>query len=126
MARLWWIGFAGFVGTLARYLLATWTLEVLGSGFPYGTLAVNGIGCFVLGGLMYLGLHANMEPTLRLALTTGFCGGFTTYSTFNYETLRYFQERAWLLGALNIAITLVVCLVTGILGWSGAKLVLGK
>jgi CrcB protein len=126
MARLWWIGFGGFVGTLARYLLAGWALKRLGTGFPYGTLTVNVLGSLVLGGLMYVGLNTGMNPTVRLGLTTGFCGGFTTYSTFNYETLHYFQERAWAIGALNIATTVVACLVAGLVGWSGAKLALGN
>lgn len=126
MTRLLWIGLGGFIGTCARYLLSGWALKALGSGFAYGTLAVNLIGSFLLGILMYAGQNTSLlPPTLRLTLTTGFCGGFTTYSTFNYETLRYFQDGAWMLGGLNIAVTLVACLVAGIAGWAGAALVLG-
>ena len=51
-----------------------------------------------------------LSPTLRLALTTGVMGGFTTYSTFNYETLRYFQESSWLLGFANLGATVLACL----------------
>lgn len=127
LARLWWVGLGGFCGTLARYLLAGWVLARLGSGFPYGTLAVNLVGSFLLGGIMWLGLNTEvMSATVRVALTTGLMGGFTTYSTFNYETLRYFQERAWWLGSLNIAATVVLCLLGGLLGWAGAALLFSR
>jgi CrcB protein len=126
MSRLLWIGLGGFIGTCARYLLSGWALRVLGSGFAYGTLAVNLIGSFLLGILMYAGQETTLlPPALRLTLTTGFCGGFTTYSTFNYETLRYFQDGAWLIGGLNIAVTLVACLLAGLAGWLGTAAVLG-
>lgn len=127
MNRLFWIGLGGFGGTCARYLVSGWALKELGSGFAYGTLAVNLIGSFLLAALMVVGQETSILPaTLRLAVTTGFCGGFTTYSTFNYETLHFFQERAWLLGGLNIAVTLVTCMVGGLLGWFVASAALGQ
>jgi len=57
-----------------------------------------------------------LSPTLRLALTTGVMGGFTTYSTFNYETIRYVQDGAWRLALGNVALTLVACLAAGFAG----------
>ncbi len=93
--RLFWIALGGAVGTCARYLLSGWALDRFGPSFPFGTLAVNVIGSFLLAGLMYVGVEAGMmQPTLRLALTTGVMGGFTTYSTFSYETMRYLQDGA--------------------------------
>ena len=66
---------------------------------------------------MHLSLTTELvPPTLRLTLTTGFLGGLTTYSSFNYETLRFFQERAWLAGIVNASVTFVCCLLAGILG----------
>jgi CrcB protein len=66
---------------------------------------------------MYLSLTAGaINPDLRLLLATGIMGGFTTYSTFNYETLAFFQQGAWLLGALNVLATVFVCLAAGALG----------
>lgn len=86
----------GGFGTGARYLVSGWALALLGPDFPYGTLAVNVIGSLLLGIIMHFGLTTNLlSPTLRLTLATGVMGGFTTYSTFNYETLRYLQEGAW-------------------------------
>jgi fluoride exporter len=117
MSRFLWICLGGAVGTGARYLLSGWALSLLGAGFPYGTLAVNVIGSFCVGLLVQVGLAtALMSPTLRMALTTGVMGGFTTYSTFNYETIRYIQDGAWRLAVGNVAITLAACLAAGFAG----------
>jgi CrcB protein len=127
MTRIFWIAVAGALGTLARYGASGAALRIFGPSFPYGTLVVNAVGSFVLAAVVYAGVVKNvLSPDLRLALGVGFCGGFTTYSTFNYETMRYLQERAWLLAAGNVVLTLVICMVAGFLGWWGASLVLGK
>jgi fluoride exporter len=117
MSRFLWICAGGAVGTGARYLLSGWALEALGAGFPYGTLAVNVLGSFCVGLIMQIGIATPLlSPTLRLALTTGVMGGFTTYSTFNYETIHYVQDGAWRLALGNVALTLVACLVAGFAG----------
>jgi len=119
MERFLWICLGGAAGTGARYLVSGWTLNRFGSAFAYGTLAVNIIGSFVLAVLMFIGTETGaLPPTARLALTTGVMGGFTTYSTFSYETMRYLQEGAWLLAALNVTITVVGCLAACLLGWA--------
>lgn len=124
--RLFWICFGGACGTGARYLLSGWTLRTFGAAFPYGTLAVNLIGSFLLAALMYAGVEGgSMPPTLRLALTTGVMGGFTTYSTFSYETMRYLQDGSWLLAVSNVLVTVFGCLVACFLGWSGAEWSIG-
>jgi fluoride exporter len=125
MTRVLIICLAGALGTAARYGVSLAAPRWLGVGFPWGTLIVNVVGSFLLSGIMWLGIHGLASPTVRLALGTGFCGGFTTYSTFNYETLRLFQERAFLLGAMNLLGTLLACAVGGVLGWVGASLVFG-
>lgn len=117
MARFFWICLGGAVGTGARYLLSSWLLGLAESDFPYPTLLVNAAGSLLLGLLMPVALaDESFSPTLRLALTTGVVGGFTTYSTFNYETLVLFQRGAWLLGLANLGATLLACLVAGGLG----------
>lgn len=117
MSRFLWICLGGAAGTGARYLLSGWALAALGAGFPYGTLAVNVLGSFCIGLLMQVGVATPvLSPTLRLALTTGVMGGFTTYSSFNYETIRYVQDGAWRLAAANVAATLVACLIAGFAG----------
>jgi CrcB protein len=126
MARLVWISLGGGLGTAARYLLSAWLLGVLGPAFPYGTLAVNVIGSFLLGTIMHVGLQTTLiSPTARLVLGTGVMGGFTTYSTFNYETLQYLQEGAWAMASLNVVATLLVCLAAGALGVAFARLMVG-
>jgi fluoride exporter len=117
VSRFLWICVGGAAGTGARYLLSGWALAALGPAFPWGTFAVNVLGSFCVGLLMQVGLATPiLSPTLRLALTTGVMGGFTTYSTFNYETIRYVQDGAWRLALGNVALTLVACLAAGFLG----------
>lgn len=116
------IAFSGLGGG-ARYLMGGWVAQ-LAPGFPWGTIAVNGLGSFLIVVFMQLGLHDAIGPDTRLALTTGLMGGFTTYSTFNYETMAFFEQGAVLLGAANVAATVAICLVTGALGlWAGRALV---
>ncbi|HBL27998.1 MAG TPA: fluoride efflux transporter CrcB [Acidobacteria bacterium] len=124
MTRLLWICLGGAVGTGARYLLSGWLLRVAPPGFPYGTLAVNVIGSFLLALLLQVPLTAeSLPPTLRLALTTGVMGGFTTYSTFNQETLSFLRGDAPLVGFTYLGITLASCLLAGALGiWCGRLL----
>jgi CrcB protein len=117
MSRFLWICLGGAAGTGARYLLSGWALAAFGPAFPWGTFAVNVIGSFCVGLLMQVGLATPLlSPTLRLALTTGVMGGFTTYSTFNYETIRYVQDGAWRLAVGNVALTLAACLAAGFAG----------
>jgi CrcB protein len=127
MARFLWICLGGAAGTGARYLLSGWLLRAAGPGFPWGTLAVNVVGSFLLGLIMQVSLTTGLiSPALRLALTTGVMGGFTTYSTFNYETLQYLQQNEWLAALTNVAVTLLVCLAAGALGVLGGKLLAGS
>jgi fluoride exporter len=126
MIRFLCICLGGAVGTGARYLVSGWALATLGTEFPYGTLAVNLIGSFLVGILMQVGIATPLlSPTLRLTLTTGVMGGFTTYSAFNYETVRYFQDGSWQLAAANVAVTLVGCLAAGFTGVAAGRWLLG-
>jgi CrcB protein len=126
MSRFLWICLGGAIGTGARYLLSGWTLKVLGPSFPFGTLAVNVLGSFLLAGLMFAGTEtAAIPPTARLVLTTGVMGGFTTYSTFSYETMRYLQDGAWGIAALNVIVSVLGCLGACLLGWAAARWVIG-
>ena len=117
MSRFMWICLGGAVGTGARYILAGWAVTLLGAAFPFGTLLINILGSFAISLVMHLALSAKLiAPTLRLTLTTGLLGGFTTYSTFNYETIRLVQTGAWKLAIGNVAITLVTCFTAGLAG----------
>ncbi|HEY7371251.1 MAG TPA: CrcB family protein [Polyangia bacterium] len=117
MARFLLVCAAGAFGTGARYLLGGWAQRTLGTGFPWGTLIINALGSLLIVIIMHLSIQRGViSPDLRVILTTGLMGGFTTYSTFNYETIRLFQDGALALGALNVATTVTVCLLAGGLG----------
>ena len=83
LRTLLFIGMGSFIGGIARFLLARWVQGGTGSSFPFGTLAVNVLGCLAIGLLYGIFERGNlMNPDLRLFLTVGLCGGFTTFSTF--------------------------------------------
>lgn len=127
MARFLWICLGGAIGTGCRYLLSGWLQRRMGAAFPYGTLAVNLLGSFLLGLILEVALTTNaLSLELRLALTTGVMGGFTTYSTFNYETLQLFREGSYAFGIANLAVTVGGCLVAGILGWWAGRVLAGS
>jgi CrcB protein len=127
MSRFFWICLGSAVGTGSRYILAGWVLTLLGPAFPFGTLFINVLGSFAISVVMHLALSAKViEPTLRLTLTTGFLGGFTTYSTFNYETLAYLREGNWAVGITNVAATVLICLAAGIAGLALARALVGS
>lgn len=126
MERFLWICLGGAAGTGARYLVTLWALRIAGPGFPWGTLAVNVVGSFLLGLIMQVALTTGLiPPLLRLGLATGVMGGFTTYSTFNYETLLYLQRSEWLLAFANLAATVLLCLAAGALGLVAGRFVVG-
>lgn len=116
--NLLWVCLGGAAGSGARYLLSSWVNDATRSGFPWGTFAVNALGSFAMSLLMVVGLETEaIKPALRLALTTGVLGGFTTYSAFNFETLGLLREGATLAASANILGTLLACLVAGFLGY---------
>ena len=125
--RFFLICLGGAIGTAARYLTALWAASAFGAAFPAGTLIVNVAGSFLIALIMQLSTATDLiSPDLRLMLTTGVMGGFTTYSTFNYETTNYFREGAWLIGLANIGATLIGCLIAGAAGLALARLIAGR
>ena len=116
MARFLLICVGGAVGTGARYLFSTAMTRAFGN-FPFGTLGVNVIGSFLASVVMVLALEKSaLSPDLRLIVVTGGLGGFTTYSSFNYETLHLAQSGATSLAVVNVLVTVVACLAAGIAG----------
>src|SRR5437870_4662885 len=106
MERLLWICLAGAAGTGARYIISTWSAQRFGTSFPHGTLIVNLAGCFVIAMVMHASATLAWPATVRSAITIGFIGGLTTYSSFNYETTRLIQEGAPAAAALNALLTI--------------------
>jgi CrcB protein len=127
MGRLLIVCLGGAVGSGARYMLSTWVARVAPSAFPAGTLAVNALGSFFIALIMHVGLSTEAIPPMwRLGLTTGVMGGFTTYSTFNYETTELLREGATSLALANLAATVLACLVAGFLGLVVGKWLTGR
>ena len=91
----------GAVGSVARYLV-TVAMTATATAFPYATLVVNVVGAFLIGLFARLFATPDHDPVLRLALTTGLCGGFTTFSTFEYETRRLAEAGLHGLALLNV------------------------
>jgi len=120
--QLLYIGFFGGLGCIARYLTSGWVYQFMGRTLPYGTLVVNVGGSFLLALLMTFGLRsALLPPDLRVGLTVGFMGGFTTFSTFSYETLRLFEDGSFWQAGMNIVLNVFVCLFFALLGVFVAK-----
>lgn len=120
MSRLFLIGSAGFIGTLARYWLSGIIARRYGETFPFGTLVVNLIGCFLVGLLFYLSQERFVvNPTARTVVLIGLLGGFTTFSSFGLQTFTLLQDGEFGLAALNLTASNFLGLV---LVWAGYTL----
>jgi CrcB protein len=111
------ISIGGLLGANARYLLANWAAQRLGTGFPYGTFIINISGAFVLGLFMAFLQDRFIDANYRLFFATGFCGAYTTFSTLTYESLRLFQDGSFLLGFTNLFGSIVVGMLGVFLGF---------
>lgn len=116
MLRLLWVCLAGGLGVGTRYLIAVWSIRQFGAGFPFGTLIVNVGGCFLMGAVVQTSLARAFDPTLHSALTAGYLGGLTTYSSFNYEATTLAQEGARITAVLYVVLTAVASVLAGVLG----------
>lgn len=114
-----WMAIAagGALGALARYAVSGWAQSLGGTRLPWGTLAVNVLGSFLLGFLVALALgHAGGEAGGRHFWGIGFLGAFTTFSTFSYETVALFQGGDWTGGAANVGLNLGLGLAAAVAG----------
>ena len=95
-----YVGAGGVIGAMARYLVVVWLHGGLSaSGFPYGTLAVNAVGCFLIGAVVgFAEAHKPLSPEMQAFLLAGVLGGFTTFSAFGIDTIRLFRDAAYLAG----------------------------
>ncbi|MEX1239152.1 MAG: fluoride efflux transporter CrcB [Cyclobacteriaceae bacterium] len=111
------IGLGSFVGGLSRYYSQQIITKFFPSPLPYGTLTVNIAGCFLIGLILGLSDRGNIvTPEWRLFLTTGFCGGFTTFSTFSYESINLLRDGEFLYLSIYVVLTVIVCLASTYLG----------
>ena len=117
------IGLGGFLGSISRYWLSLFVDKTFFGAYPYGTFAVNIIGCFLLG-LIYAFADKEqlMTQEMRFFLATGFCGSFTTFSTFSYENQLLYQEGEWTTLITYIVLSVLVGILTTIAGVSLGRL----
>jgi CrcB protein len=112
------VGVGGFVGSIARFWLATYIGQRMGTRFPYGTFLVNISGSFLIGMVMtILAERTQLSPTWRYLVPIGFIGGYTTFSTFEFETLRAIQDGQFTIGLLNVVLSVVLGFA---MVWTGA------
>lgn len=122
MQRLLWVCFAGAIGAGTRYLVSVWAARRFGDAFPVGTLLVNVAGCFLMGLVMQASVSLASFPLgLRVALTSGFLGGLTTYSAFAYETTKLAQDGTRGVALVNLAATTAACFVAVVLGLAAGR-----
>jgi len=109
--KLLYVGLGGFMGACLRYIVSLGAQKWWGSEFPYGTMIVNVLGGLLIGLIMELSIGSDLiPPGMRLFLVTGLLGGFTTFSSFSYETMNLLSDGSYLLGAANIGLTLILSL----------------
>ncbi len=109
MARYLLVGLGGFLGAISRYWLGAYVGERLGVRFPYGTFIINMSGCLLIGIVMtILDQRTHWSPAWRYLVPIGFIGAYTTFSTFELETLRSVQEGALMTAALNVVLSVVL------------------
>jgi CrcB protein len=110
------VALASAVGAPARYLVDRFVALRNKGGFPWGTLVINVTGAFALGALVGMGAHHGLSKQALAILGTGFCGAYTTFSTFSVETVRLVEERAFEKACLNVAVSLGAGLLAGAAG----------
>ena len=117
----WWVALGSAAGGVSRYFLGAAIQERVGPGFPMGTLIINVTGSLLLGFLWRYAIGTQATPELRAALTTGFCGGYTTFSTFSYETAVLMEGGEWRRAGLYVVLSVVVALVGTFAGFGLAR-----
>jgi len=116
------ISVAAIVGANLRYLLSRLAAMELGSVFPYGTLLINIVGSFIVGFfVIWTTERALVDPRWRLLVVVGFCGSFTTFSSYAFETMAYFEQGQWGLMLANVLTNNVLCLGGALAGMALAR-----
>lgn len=117
-----WIAIGAVVGAGARYFLSRYVARVFLSTFPYGTLLINVTGSLLLGFFLILTSERMLvDPRWRLLVAVGFCGSYTTFSSYAFETFAYIEQGQWLLMGLNIISSNVLCLAAVLAGAAIAR-----
>jgi CrcB protein len=117
------IGTGSFIGGVSRYLTSQWVQNKFLSAFPYGTLGVNIIGCFIIGLIFGASERFNIPAEWRLFLATGICGGFTTFSAFSNETFSLLRGGQYGYASLYIVLSVLLGLLATFIGFSIIKMI---
>ncbi len=118
------ISVAAIVGANLRYLLSRLAARELGPIFPYGTLFINIVGSFIVGFfVIWTTERVLIDPRWRLLVVIGFCGSFTTFSSYAFETMAYFEQGQWALMIANILSNNILCLAGALAGMGAARAV---
>lgn len=121
--KLMAVAVGGAVGSVTRYLVSIWAAERLGAHFPYGTLVVNVVGCFIIGVFMTVTTERLIvSPYWRLLVSVGFLGGLTTFSSFGFETLRLIEDADFIPALYNVLLNVMLGLAATWLGMVAARL----
>lgn len=124
MDKVLWISIGAVLGANLRYWVGDWAAQRFGSGFPYGTLLINLTGSFLLGLIVSMSMeNFIIDPRLRLLLTIGFLGSYTTFSTYAYESVALISQGQWGLGLFNLIGSSLLGALFAVLGiWLGKVL----
>ncbi len=116
------VSLGAIVGANARYVLSRFAARILGPVFPWGTLFINVSGSLIVGFFMiYATERAVLDPRWRLLIVIGFCGAFTTFSSYAFESMAYFEQGQWWLMAANVVGNNVLCLAGALAGMAMAR-----
>jgi CrcB protein len=116
------ISLGAIVGANARYLLSRYAARLLGPVFPYGTLIINVLGSMIVGFfVIWTSERVLADPRWRLLVVVGFCGSFTTFSSYAFETMAYFEQGQWLLMLTNFLSNNLLCLGGALAGMALAR-----
>jgi len=116
------ISLGAIVGANARYLISRFAAKSLGPVFPYGTLFINVSGSLIVGFfVIWASERVLIDPRWRLLVVVGFCGAFTTFSSYAFETMAYFEQGQWLLLCTNVLGNNVLCLLGALAGMALAR-----
>jgi CrcB protein len=122
---LLYVALGSAIGGVSRYLIGGLVQRMLDTGFPAGTLLVNISGSFLLGAIVRYALETpSLTPEIRAFLTIGFCGGYTTFSTFSYEAVALLKDGEWGRAGLYITASVILSLMGTFLGFAFARQVI--